>query len=637
MQIKKKCLNEYQNPLRRNKRFSKCDFKYSEYGQKAYVKPNFKELRSPKMQAQRIIDQKHQIDNQKIVNPVFSQTLLKNNNTPKFQRSIKKYPSCNNEGIINRTHKKDNNKGLPGVDFEYTKPSYVLRRTLKNNFLNHEYNDRNQDEDDEYQDYQNETDFYSENKTPKLKQIFTNKNNCPLSNLGTRISSLNNDEKLDTSSENNIEVGNYNRIYMSSKPNQKFEKINKSIKRFNLQNFLRNKICHKYNIPSYNNKYAKKEANSFCNIFEKNMNNKKSLLEKAQANDIGNNDGDFNNRYRKFSKTNRISHIFLAQNKDKSSADERGYTYNTNTNTYNRNDSYDGKKLFKSHEKNNSRRAFSRDGNNLFINNSSSSNDGTSIKNTINIFFNVLCRHFCLKIQNVFSKQIRPYVWGKLIGMYEEQKKKIREKSRKLKKSISRDCINNLNSLTPKCQKWPYNTLTMNMKNNKIGNLVKIRALKENRLREIRNAFNKWVFVKKIFDAEDRLNKCKSNNSKNIFEKKKKSEFEIMNKKIKELEEELKLFREYFSFCPHEKLISINFISTDQHIDEVIIAKDTDLFSKIEADLYKKYEKYKYTENYFLVNGVKINKNLSLKENHIQNKDILTLCKYDDEIFKSNK
>jgi hypothetical protein len=122
---------------------------------------------------------------------------------------------------------------------------------------------------------------------------------------------------------------------------------------------------------------------------------------------------------------------------------------------------------------------------------------------------NFLCQSFCSRIQKVFSKQIKPYAWDKLIGIYEEEKKKIIEKSRKLKNSISLDCINNLNSLAPKCQKWPNNALKMNMKNNTVGNLVKIRALKEKRLKEIRNAFNKWVFVKKILDAQDRLNEDK--------------------------------------------------------------------------------------------------------------------------------
>ena len=73
----------------------------------------------------------------------------------------------------------------------------------------------------------------------------------------------------------------------------------------------------------------------------------------------------------------------------------------------------------------------------------------------------------------------------------------------------------------------------------------------------------------------------------------------------------------------------IKFISVDQQIICDIIAKDTDLFSKIEVDLYSKNEKYKLTENYFLENERKINKNLSLRDNKIKNNDVLTLCVID--------
>ena len=103
----------------------------------------------------------------------------------------------------------------------------------------------------------------------------------------------------------------------------------------------------------------------------------------------------------------------------------------------------------------------------------------------------------------------------------------------------------------------------------------------------------------------------------------------VGNDKIKELEEEIKLFRKYYNFLPDEKLIVIKFISVDQQIICDIIAKDTDLFSKIEVDLYSKNEKYKLTENYFLVNERKINKNLSLRDNKIKNNDVLTLCAID--------
>ena len=41
--------------------------------------------------------------------------------------------------------------------------------------------------------------------------------------------------------------------------------------------------------------------------------------------------------------------------------------------------------------------------------------------------------------------------------------------------------------------------------------------------------------------------------------------------------------------------------------------------------LYEKYPKYKDTENYFIVNGHKINRNRTVDENKIKNNDVLTL------------
>ena len=45
------------------------------------------------------------------------------------------------------------------------------------------------------------------------------------------------------------------------------------------------------------------------------------------------------------------------------------------------------------------------------------------------------------------------------------------------------------------------------MQNSKGRNLVQIRAEKEKKLGDIRNAFNKWLYIKKILDAQDKLNK----------------------------------------------------------------------------------------------------------------------------------
>ena len=81
---------------------------------------------------------------------------------------------------------------------------------------------------------------------------------------------------------------------------------------------------------------------------------------------------------------------------------------------------------------------------------------------------------------------------------------------------------------------------------------------------------------------------------------------------------------------PGEKLLSIKFISIDQKINFNTVAKNIDNFSKLENSLYEKYPKYKDTENYFIVNGKKLNKHRTLEENKIKDNDILTLGIFDE-------
>ena len=99
-----------------------------------------------------------------------------------------------------------------------------------------------------------------------------------------------------------------------------------------------------------------------------------------------------------------------------------------------------------------------------------------------------------------------------------------------------------------------------------------------------------------------------------------------VNNRLLELENELNLFKSYYCFSPGEKLISIQFVSVDQIIKNFkVIVKNSDKFSKLEDILYEKYPNYKDTDNYFIVNGKRLNRNRTLEENNIKNNDILTL------------
>ena len=100
--------------------------------------------------------------------------------------------------------------------------------------------------------------------------------------------------------------------------------------------------------------------------------------------------------------------------------------------------------------------------------------------------------------------------------------------------------------------------------------------------------------------------------------------------KISELEDEIKKYKTYF-LSPGDKLISIKLISTDQKINFSTFAKINDKFTKIEDIIYNKYPEYQEYDNFFLVNGKKVNRNKTLEENNIKDNDVLTLSKIDND------
>ena len=72
--------------------------------------------------------------------------------------------------------------------------------------------------------------------------------------------------------------------------------------------------------------------------------------------------------------------------------------------------------------------------------------------------------------------------------------------------------------------------------------------------------------------------------------------------------------------------MTVNFSSVDQKLHNYsLLCKNTDIFNTLEKKLYEDYKEYYETENYFTVNGKKIQKLKSLKENKIHNNDVIML------------
>lgn len=80
-----------------------------------------------------------------------------------------------------------------------------------------------------------------------------------------------------------------------------------------------------------------------------------------------------------------------------------------------------------------------------------------------------------------------------------------------------------------------------------------------------------------------------------------------------------------------KKYIPIIFVSVDQKVHCAFICKKSDKFNIIENMLYEKYPEYLESENYFTLNGTKINIKKSIEDNNIKYGDIILLNIYDFE------
>ena len=124
----------------------------------------------------------------------------------------------------------------------------------------------------------------------------------------------------------------------------------------------------------------------------------------------------------------------------------------------------------------------------------------------------------------------------------------------------------------------------------------------------------------KMFNDSQKIKEDIFNSNKNIIIKKQEHEID----KLKE-----KLSKYPFELSNGEKLISIIFTSSDQNMHYSIICKNTQKFIELEQKLYKDYPEYSKSDNYFMINGNKVNKDKSLDENKIRNSDIIILTQND--------
>ena len=85
-----------------------------------------------------------------------------------------------------------------------------------------------------------------------------------------------------------------------------------------------------------------------------------------------------------------------------------------------------------------------------------------------------------------------------------------------------------------------------------------------------------------------------------------------------------------FEIKEGEELLPIIFYSTDQKLHYSFICKNTEKFSEVESRLYELYPQYEDGENCFYVNGNKIKRTKTLKENKIKYSDVIMVLPIDE-------
>ena len=157
----------------------------------------------------------------------------------------------------------------------------------------------------------------------------------------------------------------------------------------------------------------------------------------------------------------------------------------------------------------------------------------------------------------------------------------------------------------------------MENKLNEEKNKNKILNDKINKLTEELDNANKNI--KKLTDKLNSIN-LKNNNSNELQQI-----INMKNDEINKLKSQIN-DNSLENIQPGEKILSVCFTSWDQSIHNFNLpCKDSELFVRIEEKLYNEFSEYKEKETYFLVNGLKIRRFKTLKENNIKSGSIIIL------------
>ena len=158
---------------------------------------------------------------------------------------------------------------------------------------------------------------------------------------------------------------------------------------------------------------------------------------------------------------------------------------------------------------------------------------------------------------------------------------------------------------------------------------------KENEIKTLKN--NEDKYINEINNYKSETEKIKNENQENNKNNDKKDkmlltlmeQIKAKDDTINELRKRIDNSQINLKEGEKENLIPVIVVTADSKVHYAFICKKTDKFHVIEDMLYEKYPEYLETENYFTVNGIKINKNKTIEENKIKYSDIIILNTYD--------
>ena len=181
----------------------------------------------------------------------------------------------------------------------------------------------------------------------------------------------------------------------------------------------------------------------------------------------------------------------------------------------------------------------------------------------------------------------------------------------------------------------------------KIEQLNKTIEQLNNKINTLANKNNEYEKqIKRLTDENNNLiNKTKNKNKDTIFGFFKKGnkqkdeillsltkQIEVKDNEIYRLNNEINKFKSIipFEIREGEELLPVIFNSTVQKLHYSLICKNTEKFSDVESRLYEVYPQYEECENCFYVNGNKIKKAKTLKENKIKYSDVVVVLPIED-------